>query len=66
MPSINVGGYISARSSGYLSARSSVAAKEYVQRLDVRYGEDAFDMPADAIREINNLNGEVSCQDGGK
>ncbi|KAI0799740.1 hypothetical protein BC629DRAFT_195320 [Irpex lacteus] len=23
-------------------------------------------MPADAIREINNLSGEVSCQDGGK
>ena len=39
---------------------------QYVERLDVRYGEDAFDMPADAIREIHDLSGEVTYQDSGK
>ena len=66
IPGLSVSGYVSSRSSGYLSARNSLSPTQYVERLDVRYGEDAFDMPADAIREIHDLSGEVTYQDSGK
>lgn len=59
-------GYASARSSGYLTARNSAMAKEYVQRLDVHYGDDPSAMPSDSIREIHDLSAEIMYQEGGR
>jgi hypothetical protein len=52
--------------SGYLSVRSSAIPKEYVQRLEIAYGDDDDDKPHDCIREINGLDPKIDFNGGTK
>lgn len=40
--------------------------KEYVQRLEVAYGDDDDDKPHDCIAEINGLDPKVDFNGGSK
>lgn len=49
-----------------LSSRNSSGPKEYVQRLEVIYGDDEKDAPSDCIREINGLSANLDFNGGSK
>ncbi|PSR76560.1 hypothetical protein PHLCEN_2v8380 [Hermanssonia centrifuga] len=50
---------------GYLTVRSNTP-KQYVQALNVCYGDDLSDLPADCVGELNGLSADVNFQCGGK
>ena len=52
--------------SGYLSVRSSATTKEYIQRLEVAYGDDDDDKPNDCITDINGLDPKIDFNGGSK
>ncbi|EKM52217.1 uncharacterized protein PHACADRAFT_164147 [Phanerochaete carnosa HHB-10118-sp] len=51
---------------GYLSVRSSPARKEYIQRLEVAYGDNEKEVPPDCIREISGLSPNLDLNGGSK
>ena len=51
---------------GYLSPRNSMIAKEYIERLDVAYGENASEAPSGCLREVHGLSPEIMFGEGEK
>ncbi|GJE96972.1 hypothetical protein PsYK624_131820 [Phanerochaete sordida] len=49
-----------------ISTRNSSGPKEYVQRLEVVYGDDEKDAPPDCIREANGLSPNLDFNGGSK